>query len=145
MAALTHGQELGRYVVKNLIKQNRYTETYRVEDEDHHPFFLKLFILKDMPAKLVNPETGIVFEIEYSKQLTHKNLVSYVDSGTVNLERGECSCYLTNYFTGELLAEKLYREGKSGKRRHWLFSVGFPKSSTWDMPRNRVRERCISI
>ena len=114
-------------MVKNLIKQNRYTETYRVEDEDHHPFFLKLFILKNMPAKLINPETGIVFEIEYSKQLTHKNLVNYVDSGTVNLERGECSYYLTNYFTGELLAEKLYREGKIGEEEALAIFRGIPE------------------
>ena len=111
MSLLQTGQQIGKYTVQSLIKENLYTETYRAEDEDHNPFFLKAFITKRMPEKLINSESGSVFEIEYSKRLSHRNLISYVDSGTLETEEGACQYYLTNYFSGEVLAERIQREG----------------------------------
>ncbi len=49
MAILNRGQQIGKYSVQSLIKENLYTESYRVEDEDGNPFFLKVFIIKKMP------------------------------------------------------------------------------------------------
>lgn len=112
MATFNSEQKISKYVVQSLIKENLYTETYRVEDEDHNPYFLKVFVLKRMPEKLVNTETGRVLEIEYSQHLKHKNIVSYVDSGEIETEEGIVQYYLTNYFSGELLIEKIQREGK---------------------------------
>jgi len=112
MATFNSGQNISRYVVQSLIKENLYTETYRVEDEDHTPYFMKVFVLKKMPEKLLNTETGKVLEIEYSQNLKHKNIVSYVDSGETDTEEGPVQYYLTNYFSGELLIEKIQREGK---------------------------------
>lgn len=112
MATFNSGQTISKYVVQSLIKENLYTETYRVEDEDHNPYFMKVFVLKRMPEKLLNPETGKVLEIEYSQNLKHKNIVSYVDSGETDTEEGTVQYYLTNYFNGELLIEKIQREGK---------------------------------
>lgn len=112
MATFKSGQKVSKYIVQSLIKENLYTETYRVEDEDNNPYFMKVFVLKKMPEKLVNAETGQVLEIEYSQHLNHKNIVSYVDSGVVDTEEGAVHYYLTNYFSGELLIEKIQREGK---------------------------------
>lgn len=112
MATFNSGQNISRYVVQSLIKENLYTETYRVEDEDQTPYFMKVFVLKKMPEKLLNTETGKVLEIEYSQNLKHKNIVSYVDSGETDTEEGPVQYYLTNYFSGELLIEKIQREGK---------------------------------
>ena len=112
MAIFKNGEQIGLYVVQSLIKENLYTETYRVEDEDNNPSFMKVFVLKKMPEKLVNPETGKVLEIEYSKNMKHKNIVSYVDCGEMDTEEGAVQYYLTNYFSGELLIEKIQREGK---------------------------------
>lgn len=112
MATFKSGQKVSKYVVQSLIKENLYTETYRVEDEDHNPYFMKVFVLKRVPEKLLDPETGKVLEITYSQNLKHKNIVSYVDSGEADTEEGVVQYYLTNYFTGELLIEKLQREGK---------------------------------
>ena len=42
MAILNRGQQIGKYSVQSLIKENLYTESYRVEDEDGNPFFLSL-------------------------------------------------------------------------------------------------------
>lgn len=112
MATFKSGQKVCKYIVQSLIKENLYTETYRVEDEDNNPYFMKVFVLKRMPEKLVNAETGQVLEIEYSQHLNHKNIVSYVDSGEMDTEEGAVHYYLTNYFSGELLIEKIQREGK---------------------------------
>ena len=112
MSTLKIGQTIGKYTVQNLIKENLYTETYRAEDEDNNPFFLKVFAIKRMPEKLVNPETGTVFEIEYCRSLSYRNLISYVDSGITETEDGTCQYYLTNYFSGELLIERIQREGR---------------------------------
>lgn len=112
MATFNSEQKISKYVVQSLIKENLYTETYRVEDEDHNPYFMKVFVLKRMPEKLLNTETGKVLEIEYSQNLKHKNIASYVDSGKTDAEEGPVQYYLTNYFSGELLIEKIQREGK---------------------------------
>lgn len=112
MSTLHEGQKIGDYIVQSLIKKNLYTETYRVEDEKQQVFFLKLFVMKRLPQKLVNNVSGTVLEIEYCKQLKHKNLVSFIADGKVQLEEGECQYYLTNYFSGEVLADKIHRSGK---------------------------------
>ena len=45
-------------------------------------------------------------------KLRHKNIVSFVEQGTYqNEEVGECAYVVTNYFSGELLADKLQQEG----------------------------------
>lgn len=112
MAILSRGQQIDKYTVQSLIKENLYTETYRVEDEDGNPYFMKVFVTKRVPEKLINTETGTVLEIEYSQKLKHKNIVSYIGNGKIESDEGTCQYYLTNYFSGELLAEKLQREGK---------------------------------
>ena len=77
MAILYTGQRVGRYIVQSLIKENLYTETYRVEDENQNPFFLKAYLMKKMPEKMINQETGAVYEIERIQNLKHKNLKHY--------------------------------------------------------------------
>ena len=61
MAALSINEKIGNYWVKSIIKSNSYTETYRVEDADSHPYFLKLFLLKNLPSQLLNDKTKVVF------------------------------------------------------------------------------------
>ena len=111
MAILNQNQGIGNYEVKRLIKENSYCETYRVEDEKGEPFFLKLYILKNTPEKMLNSEHKVTC-IEVMSKLRHKNIISYVEQGTYqNEEVGECAYVVTNYFSGELLADKLQREG----------------------------------
>ncbi|WP_294743566.1 AAA family ATPase [uncultured Prevotella sp.] len=112
MAILTRGQQIDMYTVQSLIKENLYTETYRVEDENNNPFFMKVFVTKRMPEKLINPDTGQVLEIAYCQKIKHKDIISYIGSGTIESEECKCQYYVTNYFSGELLAEKIHREGK---------------------------------
>ena len=111
MAILSNNQHIGKYEIKRLIKENNYCETYRIEDENEAPFFLKIFILKNTPEKMLD-ENHKVVSIDYLSKLRHKNIISYVEQGTFSDEKvGECEYVITNYFSGELLAEKLMREG----------------------------------
>ena len=112
MAILQDNQSIGKYEVKRLIKESQYCETYRVEDEKEEPFFLKLFILKNTPENLLNDDHQ-VNSISIISKLRHKNIISYVESGDYDDEQaGKCEYVITNYFSGELLADKIQREGK---------------------------------
>jgi transitional endoplasmic reticulum ATPase len=111
MAILSNNQHIDKYEIKRLIKENNYCETYRIEDENEVPFFLKIFILKNTPEKMLD-ENHKVVSIDYLSKLRHKNIISYVEQGTFSDEKvGECEYVITNYFSGELLADKLMREG----------------------------------
>lgn len=112
MAILKSNDMIGPYRVQSLIKSNHYTETYRVEDEDSVPFFLKLFILKRLPLSLMDPDSHNVKEIGYCNRIGHRNIISYVSEGTYSCEEGECQYYVTNYFGGPLLADIIQRQGR---------------------------------
>ena len=110
MSFLQPGQCVAKYTVQSLIKAGTYCETYKVSDENGQDFFLKLYIEKLTPKKLFSE--GLVCEIKFCKNISHKNMVQMLDSGMLSLEAGECQWMVTNYFNGELLSEKIYREGK---------------------------------
>ena len=111
---LKQGQPIGeKWHVVYLIKENPYAESYRVEDEGGNPYFLKIYRLKNTPDKLI--VDGEVAEIAAYRQLSHKNIASYIDDGTYNDEAGECRYVVATYFSGELLSEMLQREGKLDK------------------------------
>ena len=100
----------GKWNVVYLIKENPYVESYRVEDESGNPYFMKIYRLKNTPDKLI--EGGEVTEIATCRQLSHKNIVSYIADGKYNDKTGECPYLIATYFSGELLSEMLQREGK---------------------------------
>lgn len=111
MASLSINDKIGNYWVKTIIKSNNYTETYRVEDADSHPYFLKLFILKNLPTVLLNDETKDVKEIKLVSRLNHRNLVSFIDHGTIKREDGDFQYYVTTYLNGAILSDKIERIG----------------------------------
>ena len=102
MAIFSNNQHIAKYEVIRLIKENNYCETYRVEDEKEEPFFLKLFILKNTPERMLD-ENHKVACIDYMSKLRHKNIVSYVEQGIYSDEQvGECDvnwdgdCFVTS-------------------------------------------------
>ena len=111
MAALSINDKIGNYWVKSIIKSNCYTETYRVEDMDSHPYFLKLFLLKNLPSQLLNDDTKVVKEIEYSSRLKHRNIVGFIEQGSITREDGDFQYYITNYFNGAVLSDYVSRCG----------------------------------
>ena len=111
MSALTLGSNVGAYAVLSIIKQNEYTETYKVVNENGNPYFLKLYILKLTPAKLLDESTNEVTEIVLLRKMKHPNLVSYITDAKINTTYGIGHYVITTYFTGEVLADKIAREG----------------------------------
>jgi len=111
MAELSINDKIGKYWVKSIIKSNSYTETYRVEDADSHPYFMKLFLLKSLPSQLYNDSTKIVKEIEYASCLKHRNIVGFIDQGSIKREDGDFQYYITNYFNGTVLSDHVNRCG----------------------------------
>jgi len=112
MSILNNNLKIDKYRIQNVIKSNEYTETYKVVDENDNSYFLKIYILKKTPERLVNPETNEIYTIERCKQLVNENIVSFITSGKINLDCGECHYFVTNYFTGDVLMDKIQREGK---------------------------------
>lgn len=112
MSVLNENATIGKYRIQSLIKENEYTETYRVVTENENVYFLKLYILKKTPARLIDTETCEVYAVERCKKLVNANLVSFIDFGKVQLDCGECQYVVTNYFTGDVLSDKIKREGK---------------------------------
>ena len=105
---LKEGQTIDKWHVVYLIKENPYAESYRVEDEGGNPYFMKIYRLKNTPEKLI--KDGDVTEIAACRQLSHKNIVSYIADGVYNDEAGECRYMIGTYFSGELLSEMLERK-----------------------------------
>ena len=47
---LEQNQRIGKYRVQNLIKGGHFNETYRVVDDNDDSYFLKIFVMKRVPA-----------------------------------------------------------------------------------------------
>ena len=108
---LKEGQIIdNRWHVVYLIKESPYAESYRVEDESGNPYYMKIYRLKNTPEKLIID--GQVTEIAVCRNLSHKNIISYIADGVYNDEAGECRFLVATYFSGELLSEMLQRETK---------------------------------
>ena len=117
MATLNINERIGNYWVKTLIKSNAYTETYRVEDSDSHPYFLKLFLMNNLPSQLLDDESKEVKEIGYSSQLNQRNIVSFINKGSIRREEGDLQYYVTNYFKGVVLTDYVNRNGRLQEER----------------------------
>lgn len=110
MAILLSKQRFGKYEVQYMIKENSYCETYRVEDKDENSFFLKIYIKEKMPERLFD-KNGNVSSIELSLNLDHDIILKVLEHGDIEIEGvGTCSYIITEYYAGELLADKLYRD-----------------------------------
>ena len=112
MSTLNTGDNVGGYKIQSLIKQNEYTETYKAVNANEQPYFLKVYIMKRTPAKLVDSGSHEVLEIALLQKIQHVNVISHIAHGSFDTPVGECQYLVTNYFTGEVLADKIAREGR---------------------------------
>ena len=115
MAVLDRYDNINGYTVLDLIKSNVHTETYRVEDTDGKHYFLKLFAIKELPTAMINAKTGTVYEIEYSKSINHRNIIRAIADGRFDNDQGSYQYYITSYFNGQILADKIATTGKLGE------------------------------
>lgn len=110
MAILLSKQRFGKYEVQYLIKENSYCETYKVEDEEETPFFLKIYVKDRMPTRLLD-KSGRVGSIELSLNLNHDAILKVLEHGDIKIDGvGDCSHVITEYYAGELLEDKLNRD-----------------------------------
>ena len=109
MVTLAENTPVGAYKVHRFIKKGLYNDSYVVMDEAGKPFFMKLFDMQRIPAKML--VDGTVEEIVLSRKVQHHHVIRYVEDGVLTVEGNDCQYMITQYFHGSLLSEAL-RTGK---------------------------------
>ena len=102
-------QKIGKYTVAFPHKQGAYAETYRVKDDDGKLLFLKLISFAQLNASQYDTD-GKIIEVEVAKSLSHKNLCGFVDTGTLIHGGQQYAFIVTEFISGETVAEKMGRE-----------------------------------
>ncbi len=101
-------QSIGEYVVVFPHKEGSYAQTYRVKDKDGKVKFLKL-ILKEELEFFQYDKSGEIIEVEIAKILKHRNLCTYVDSGSLEKDEHQLEYIVTEYIKGENLNDHIAR------------------------------------
>lgn len=102
-------QKIGDYTVAFPHKQGSYAETYRVKDDSGKILFLKLISFAQLNASQYSSD-GKIIEVEVAKSLTHSNLCGFVDTGTLVHSGQQYAYIVTEFVSGETVAEKMGRE-----------------------------------
>lgn len=100
---------IGLYTVTFQHKEGSYAETYRVKDTNGKTRFLKLINYAKLNRHQID-DNGQVVEVEISKHLNHHNLCSYVDSGNIIVNGGQRTYVVTEFVSGETLAQRIIRD-----------------------------------
>ena len=106
---LEEGFRVGDYRVSDFIKEGLFNSTYRVVDEGGKSYFMKFFEDDRVPEKL--KRKGDILEISLSRRISHENVISYVNDGTLSIGGKSYHYLITEFFHGTLLSE-LLGEGK---------------------------------
>lgn len=102
-------QQIANYTVVFPHKQGSYAETYRVKDANGKLRFMKLIAFAKLHHSQFNSD-GRIIEMEVCKVLNHPNTCNYIDSGTL-IDQGQQYAYIvTEFISGETLAQKVERE-----------------------------------
>lgn len=102
-------QQIANYAVVFPHKQGSYAETYRVKDANGKLRFLKLIAFSKLHHSQFDSD-GHIVEMEVCKMLKHSNTSNYIDSGTL-IHQGQQYAYIvTEFISGETLAQKVERE-----------------------------------
>ncbi len=100
---------LRKYTIVFPIKQGSNAETYRVKGVDGKLYFLKLFNYDKLHRTAFDIENNLL-EIELLKQIKHRNIVTYKDSGELIHEGKKFGFLVLNFIAGETLSEQIARE-----------------------------------
>lgn len=115
MSLLKPNDQLGQYTVQYLIKQGALAETYRITDREQKSFFLKLLRSSEHPASLLTDE-GEPLELQVRHRLSHSAFTKLHASGRHDVDGKRCDYLVTDFLQGELVEERLQREGKFSVR-----------------------------
>ncbi len=99
---------IGLYKVTFPHKKGLYAETYRVKDSGGKTRFLKLINYNKINRYQLDDD-GKLIEVEISKLLNHPNLCSFVDSGNLMINGCQHTYFVTEYVSGETLAEHVVK------------------------------------
>lgn len=111
MIHLDNDFEFDSYKVSSLLKEGIYNDTYRVRDANDTSYFMKIYDLEKVPKSLLCDNQEIC-EINYCKKIHHKNIISFINEGKIVIDNVTYPYMITDYFSGELLADKLNRVPK---------------------------------
>lgn len=111
MFLFSKNDSINNYIVVYQHKEGRYAQSYRVRDPQGKAKFLKLIFMERLEPYQYDQD-GNVIEIEIAKELKHKNLCEYIDSGTFEKNGHQLAYIVTEYVRGEDLNKRLYRSGK---------------------------------
>ena len=102
-------QQIGDYTVAFPIKEGAYAESYRVKDAGGKNYFLKLFNYSKLHRTQFDGD-GNILEIEIAKKLNHPNLIAFKGSGEI-INGGQKYAYVvTDFISGETVAERVSRD-----------------------------------
>lgn len=102
-------QNISKYMVVFPHKEGAYAETYRVKDDNGKVLFLKLINYAQLNAYQFD-DKGNIIEVEVAKKFSHGNLCELVDSGTLMHSGQQYAYVVTEFVSGETVAEKMARE-----------------------------------
>ena len=108
MTQLNSDFEFDGYQVSSFLKEGLYNDTYRVHDVDGHSYFMKIYD-DDKAPKIKVGEELLISEIQYCKRIHHQNIISFKEEGKIVINGKVYPYMITDYFSGELLADKLNR------------------------------------
>ena len=91
------------------IKNSTSSQSYRVKDSKGKVCFLKLFNSAKLKSSQFD-DGGNVLEISILKSVNHPNIVKSLDNGEVILKNEKYAYVVTEFISGETLADKMQRE-----------------------------------
>lgn len=98
-----------KYTVLFFIKNSTSSQSYRVKDSKGKVCFLKLFNSAKLKSSQFD-DGGNVLEISILKSVNHPNIVKSLDNGEVILKNEKYAYVVTEFISGETLADKMQRE-----------------------------------
>jgi len=98
-----------KYKITFFLKKGSYAESYQVRDINNKIKFLKLIDYSKLNDSQIDEE-GAILEIKILKNISHPNIVKYVDSNEIIINNKKYAYLVLDFISGETIADKMKRE-----------------------------------